>query len=97
LTKLDVLSGFDTLKVCVAYSVDGEIVEEMPMHQSDVHHAEPVWDDVKGWGEDLAGVGQWDDLPVSAQDYVRRLEQLMGVPIRVVSVGPAREQTLEVP
>jgi adenylosuccinate synthase len=97
LTKLDVLSGFETLKVCTAYRVDGQIVEEMPMHQSDFHHAEPVWEDVKGWGEDLTGVGEWGDLPVAGQDYVRRLEELMGVPIRVVSVGPAREQTLEVP
>ena len=69
----------------------------MPWHQSDFHHAEPVYEEVKGWGEDLTGIATFGDLPASAQDYVRRLEELTGVPIRVVSVGPAREQTLEVP
>jgi adenylosuccinate synthase len=97
LTKLDVLSGFETLKVCTAYRLDGEVVDEMPWHQSDFHHAEPVYEEVKGWGEDLTGIATFGDLPASAQDYVRRLEELTGVPIRVVSVGPAREQTLEVP
>jgi adenylosuccinate synthase len=97
LTKLDVLSGFDTLKVCTAYRIDGQAVEEMPWHQSDFHHAEPVWEEVKGWGEDLTGITAFGELPAAAQDYIRRLEELIGVPVRVASVGPAREQTLEVP
>ena len=97
LTKLDVLSGFETLKVCTSYRIDGQVVEEMPWHQSDFHHAEPVWEEVKGWGDDLTGITSFDELPAAAQDYIRTLEELMGVRVRVASVGPAREQTLEVP
>ena len=96
LTKLDVLSGFETLKLCTAYRVRGDTYEDMPAHQSDFHHAEPVYEEVKGWGDDLTEVGSFDELPAAAQDYVRRVEEISGVPIRVVSVGPDRAQTLEV-
>ena len=94
LTKLDVLSCFDTLKVCVAYEADGVRHEDMPYHQSAFHHARPVYEVLPGWSCDITGVTEFADLPGPAQDYVRFLEELAGVPVQLVSVGPSREQTL---
>jgi adenylosuccinate synthase len=95
LTKLDVLSAFDTLKVCRAYRYQGEDYEHFPPHQSIFHHAKPVYEELAGWRSDLTRVERFVDLPKEAQAYVDRLEELSGVPIRWVSVGPARSQTLE--
>ena len=97
LTKLDVLSGFSFLKVCTAYRSGGKTYDEMPANQTILHHAEPVYEEVNGWEEDLTGVTEFDELPTTAQEYIRRLEELVGVPIKVVSVGPSREQSLTVP
>jgi len=94
LTKLDVLSGLSPLRVCVAYEVDGGRWEDVPPHQSLFHRARPVFEDVDGWTEDLREVAAFDGLPAAARSYVRRLQELVGVPIAVVSVGPAREQSL---
>ena len=95
LTKLDVLSAFDTLKVCRAYRYQGDEYEHFPPHQSIFHHAKPVYEELPGWGDDITGVTDFSDLPKEAQAYVDRLEELAGVPIRWVSVGPKRSQTLE--
>ncbi|MGI8574127.1 MAG: adenylosuccinate synthase [Egibacteraceae bacterium] len=95
LTKLDVLSEFDTLKVCRAYRYQGEEYEHFPPHQSIFHHAEPIYEELPGWWQDLGAVDRVADLPKEAQSYVDRLEELTEVPIRYVSVGPARSQTLE--
>jgi adenylosuccinate synthase len=95
LTKLDVLSAFPTLKVCRAYRYGGEEYEHFPPHQSIFHNAKPVYTELEGWGEDLADARVVADLPKAAQAYVDAVEELSGVPIRYVSVGPAREQTLE--
>ncbi|MBA2528554.1 MAG: adenylosuccinate synthase [Euzebyales bacterium] len=95
LTKLDVLSAFDTLRVCRAYRYQGDEYDRFPPHQSIFHHAEPVYEELPGWRDDLSGVTGFADLPKEAQAYVDRLEELAGVPIRWVSVGPARAQTLE--
>ena len=95
LTKLDVLSAFESLKVCRAYRYQGEEYDHFPPHQSIFHHAEPVYEVLPGWGDDITGVSDYGDLPKEAQAYVDRLEELAGVPIRWVSVGPARTQTLE--
>jgi len=97
LTKLDVLSRFDTLRVCRAYRYQGDEFEHFPPHQSIFHHAEPIYEELPGWREDLTEVTSYADLPKAAQAYVDRLEELAGVPIRWVSVGPARRQTLERP
>jgi adenylosuccinate synthase len=97
LTKLDVLSGFPTLKICNAYRNDGVESEDFPPNQTMFHHAEPVYEEVKGWNEELGDVTAYEDLPVAAQDYVRRLEELVGVRISVASIGPGREQSLFVP
>ncbi|HWH31643.1 MAG TPA: adenylosuccinate synthetase, partial [Egibacteraceae bacterium] len=95
LTKLDVLSEFDTLRVCRAYRYQGEEYDHFPPHQSIFHHAEPVYEELPGWRDDITQVAEYDDLPVQAKGYVERLEELCGVPIRWVSVGPARAQTLD--
>jgi adenylosuccinate synthase len=94
LTKLDVLSGFPTIKVCTAYRADGEVFTDFPPHQSLFHRAEPLWEELEGWTEELDEVRSFDDLPPAARAYVARLRELGGVPIPMVSVGPAREQSL---
>ncbi|OLT38693.1 adenylosuccinate synthase [Saccharomonospora sp. CUA-673] len=95
LTKLDVLSGLEAVPVCVAYDVDGERTEDMPMTQTDVHHAKPVYEELPGWWEDISECRSFDELPKNAQAYVERLEELMGTRISAIGVGPGREQTIE--
>lgn len=94
LTKLDVLSEFETLKVCTGYDVDGTIVDQLPADQTAVHHAQPVYTEVPGWGDDITGVESYGDLPQAARDYVDLLEEQAGTPITWVSIGPKRSQTL---
>jgi adenylosuccinate synthase len=96
LTKLDVLSGLDTVPVCVAYEVDGRRTEEMPMTQTDLHHAVPVFEELPGWWEDLSHCRALDDLPRNARSYVARLEELCGARISAVGVGPGRNQTIAI-
>ena len=93
-TKLDVLSGFRTLKVCTAYRADGETFEDFPPHQSLFHRAEPVYEELEGWDEDLTSIRAVAELPGAARAYLDRISELAGVPIGVVSVGPGREQSL---
>jgi adenylosuccinate synthase len=93
-TKLDVLSGFERLRICTGYRVDGQAFEEFPPHQSLFHRAEPVYEWIDGWLEEIDGARTFEDLPKGARGYVRRIEELVGVPVSVVSVGPAREQSL---
>ncbi|OZM71434.1 adenylosuccinate synthase [Amycolatopsis antarctica] len=94
LTKLDVLSGLERVPVCVGYEVDGFRTEDMPMTQTDVHHAVPVYEELPGWWEDLSECRSFEDLPVNAQRYVERLEELSGARISAIGVGPGREQTI---
>jgi adenylosuccinate synthase len=96
LTKLDVLSGLPELQVCVAYRHEGRTYEDLPPHQSILHRAEPVFEVVDGWDEDLGDARTFQDLPPAARAYVRKVEDLGGVRIDHVSIGPAREQTLPV-
>jgi adenylosuccinate synthase len=95
-TKLDVLSGFETLKICTGYRAEGETFEDFPPHQSLFHKAEPIYEELDGWNEEIDEARSFEDLPKNAQAYVRRMEELVGVPVSVVSVGPAREQSLPV-
>ena len=95
LTKLDVLTGWEKVPVCVAYEVDGRRCDEMPMTQTDFHHATPVYELLAGWTEDLSAARVFEDLPVNAQRYVRALEQMSGAPFSSIGVGPDREQTLQ--
>jgi adenylosuccinate synthase len=96
LTKLDVLSGLERIPVCVAYHVDGERHEEIPMTQTDFHHAKPIYEELPGWQEDITGAKTFDDLPANAQAYVRALEEMSGAPISAIGVGPGRTQTLQI-
>jgi adenylosuccinate synthase len=96
LTKLDVLSGFERVKVCVAYRVEGEVSGDVPSTQTGFHHVEPVWEELPGWDDDLGAARSFDDLPKEAQRYIRFVEELGGVPVSIVGVGPAREQTIPV-
>src|SRR4051812_17745546 len=92
LTKLDVLDTLDTLKVCVAYEADGVRYTHPPYHQSVLHKVTPVYEELPGWRTDLSGATHLDDLPAAAQDYVQFLAEQAGVPVRLVGVGPGREQ-----
>jgi adenylosuccinate synthase len=95
LTKLDVLSVFEELKVCVAYRLpDGTTTPDFPAHQSDFHHAEPVLEEVAGWGESLDTCATIDDLPEAARAYIELVERALGVPVTLVGTGAAREQVL---
>ncbi len=96
LTKLDVLSSWDRVPVCVAYDVDGVRHDEMPMTQSEFHHAKPIYEYLPGWWEDISGCRSFDELPANAQAYVRALEDLSGAKFWGVGVGPGREQTIVV-
>ncbi|WP_297035141.1 adenylosuccinate synthetase, partial [uncultured Enorma sp.] len=94
LTKLDVLSAFDTIPVCVAYDCDGVRYTSVPEHESVFAHAVPVYEELPGWKCDISGCRSFEELPKNAQDYVLRLEELAHTPIAFVSVGPDREQTI---
>jgi adenylosuccinate synthase len=95
LTKLDVLSSFEELPVCVRYRLrDGAETEHFPAHQSDFHHSEPVWETLRGWGQSLDDAASLSALPAAARDYVDFVEQALEVPIELVGVGAARERVL---
>ncbi|HEY2308383.1 MAG TPA: adenylosuccinate synthase [Streptosporangiaceae bacterium] len=94
-TKLDVLSGLDKVPVCVAYDTGGTRHTEMPMTQTEFHHAVPVYEYLDGWGEDLSEAREFADLPRNAQAYVRTLEEMIGAPVAAVGTGPRRDQTLQ--
>ena len=96
LTKLDVLSSWERVPVCVAYDVDGVRHDEMPMTQSEFGRAKPIYEFLDGWWEDISGCRSFADLPVNAQRYVEALEEMSGTRIWGVGVGPGREQTLVV-
>jgi adenylosuccinate synthase len=94
LTKLDVLTGIGEIPICVAYDVDGKRFDEMPMSQSDVHHAEPVYETMPAWDEDITKCRTFEELPAKAQDYINRLEELSGTRISYIGVGPGRDETI---
>ena len=94
LTKLDCLGAWDEIPVCVAYEINGERVDEMPMTQTDFHHAKPVYEMLPGWNSDISGCRSFEELPANAQAYVRRLEELSGAPFWGIGVGPGREQSI---
>jgi adenylosuccinate synthase len=96
LTKLDVLSGYESLKICTSYRADGEIFEDFPPHQSLFHRAEPIFEELEGWHQEIDDLGSYAELPAPARKYVDRVQDLVDVPVSVVSVGPSREQSLPV-
>ena len=94
LTKLDTLTGFERIPVCVAYEAGGVRHDEMPVSQSDFHHATPVYEYLDGWTEDISGVREFEDLPPAARLYVETLEKMSGARISAVGVGPGRDATV---
>ncbi len=94
LTKLDVLSTFETIPVCVAYDVDGQRVDEVPMTQTDFHHARPIYEMLPGWNTDISDVRAFDELPANCRSYVRFLEEQAGCRVSAIGVGPDRDATL---
>ena len=94
ITKLDVLDTFDTVKVCVAYEIDGVRTEKLPYHQSDVHRVVPVYEELPGWKTDLTQATERTHLPAEATAYLELIEAQVGVPVSLVSTGPGRNQYL---
>ena len=94
LTKLDVLSAFDTIKVCIAYDCDGERYTTVPEHEAAFANAVPVYEELPGWKCDITACRSFDELPQEARDYVARIEELAHAEVAFVSVGPDREQTI---
>jgi len=92
LTKLDVLDTFETVKVCVAYEAGGERFTHPPYHQSTLHQVTPIYEELPGWRTDLTGVTSLSEMPPAARDYVAFLAAQVGVEVRLVGVGPGREQ-----
>ncbi|GAA1507972.1 adenylosuccinate synthase [Agromyces terreus] len=95
LTKLDVLTGIERIPVCVAYDVDGQRFDEVPVSQSDFHHATPIYEEFPGWTEDITGAREFSDLPANAQAYVRELEAMSGSRISAIGVGPGRDEIVQ--
>jgi len=96
LTKLDVLTGWERIPVCVAYEIEGKRVDELPYSQTDFHHARPVYEMLPGWSEDISGATSFSDLPKNARGYVKALEEMSGAPISAIGVGPGRDATVEI-
>jgi adenylosuccinate synthase len=96
LTKLDVLTGWERIPVCVAYEVEGRRVDELPYSQTDFHHAKPVYEYLPGWSEDITRAKTFGDLPKNAQAYVKALEEMSGAPVSAIGVGPGRDETIEI-
>ena len=94
LTKLDVLDGFDTISICTGYQLDGKVLEELPAKLELFARCCPIYEEMPGWKSDITGCRTFEELPEKARNYVRRLEELSGCPIVLVSVGPRRDETI---
>jgi adenylosuccinate synthase len=94
LTKLDILDGFPQIKVCTGYRLDGQVLEHLPAGQSDQSRVEPVYETIQGWEGSTANARSWADLPAQAIKYVRRIEELIGAPVTVLSTSPERDDTI---
>jgi adenylosuccinate synthase len=94
LTKLDILDGFETLKIGVGYKLDGETIDYFPASQGAQARVEPIYEEMEGWSGSTAGARSWADLPAQAIKYVRRVEELIGAPVAVLSTSPERDDTI---
>ncbi len=94
-TKLDVLTGLEKVPICVAYDIEGQRHDEMPVNQSDFHHAKPVYEELDGWWEDITRCRTFEGLPANAQRYVLRLEELIGARVSAIGVGPGRDEIIQ--
>src|SRR3954454_16817051 len=91
---MEVLTGIERIPVCTGYRVGDDVLREMPMRQTEFHRAEPVYEELPGWTEDITGARSFEDLPKNAQAYVEALEDMSGAPIAAIGVGPGRDQTV---
>ena len=94
ITKLDVLSGLETVKVCTAYTYQGVVLDEIPASLEIMEQCSPIYEELPGWTEDITGAKSMEELPVNARAYVKRIEELSGAPVVLVSVGPRRDETI---
>jgi adenylosuccinate synthase len=94
LTKVDVLDGFETVKICTGYRLNGKVLDYLPAHASDQANIEPIYEEHEGWSETTAGARSWVDLPAAAIKYIRRIEELIECPVALVSTSPEREDTI---
>ena len=94
LTKLDVLDGFEELKVCTGYKINGEIVDYLPAEMAAQAAVEPIYEVMQGWSESTQGARSWADLPATAIKYIRRIEELIGCPVALLSTSPERDDTI---
>ncbi len=94
LMLLDVLSGFDTIKICTAYKMGDKVINAFPASLEDLAKCEPIYEEMAGWSEDISGVKEFDELPENAKNYINRIEEIVGVSVDMISVGPNRTQTI---
>jgi adenylosuccinate synthase len=94
LTKLDVLDGLESLQLCVGYKLDGKAIDIFPVGAEDAAGCEPIYEEMPGWAESTVGTKSLDALPANARAYIKRIEELVGVPVDMVSTGPDREETI---
>ena len=96
LTRLDILDGFPIVKVCVGYRVNGKTIDRFPSNTSLLAQCEPIYEEHPGWTEPTASATRISQIPANAMSYVRRIEELVGCPVQIISTGPSREETIEV-
>ena len=94
LTRLDVLDGISPIKICTGYRLDGKTINHFPTNNESLERCEPIYEDVQGWQEPTASVKSLDKLPDGARHYIKRIEDLIGVPIHMISTGPNRDETI---
>ncbi len=95
LTKLDILSGFETVKICTGYRIDDKTTLTLPMGPSNLDGVEAIYEEVPGWQAEITKIREWEDLPQAARDYVSRIEELLNIPVKIISVGPERSQVIQ--
>jgi adenylosuccinate synthase len=96
LTKLDILTGFDQIFICTGYRIGGQHITELPFGPSELSGYEPIYEELAGWQIDIRNARRWEDLPLAARAYILKIEELCSVPVRLVSVGPERDQVIEI-
>jgi adenylosuccinate synthase len=94
ITKLDVLDGIKTIRLCVGYKLDGKTLDVLPRGAEAVARCEPIYEDFAGWTDSTVGITDWNKLPKTAQDYLKRVQEICGRPIAMVSTGPERDETI---
>ena len=94
ITKLDILSGLKTVKICTGYQIEGIDYNNLPRGLADLSRAQAVYEKIPGWKEDLTSIRSWHQLPVQAQAYISRIEDLTDLPVKLISVGPERTQVI---